>query len=135
MFFYFLVTIKDTLVRTSGKHFQDHWHACMYVNVGLFLPFVVIIIIVSRRAAKCYQRALDLQPMNTEAAMSLGDVLTENGNDVSINFASLNSGSLHHTIIVFALLYYNLFSVIHKPGSKLSIAAFFNCIIYIYIYV
>ena len=36
-----------------------------------------------RRAAKCYQKVLDLQPVNTEAAMFLGDVLTSTGQEVS----------------------------------------------------
>ena len=36
-----------------------------------------------RSAAKCYQKVLDLQPVNTEAAMCLGDVLTETGEEVS----------------------------------------------------
>ena len=36
-----------------------------------------------RRAVKCYQKVLDLQPVNTEAAMCLGDVLTATGEEVS----------------------------------------------------
>ena len=37
-----------------------------------------------RRAEKCYQKAVALQPSNPEASLCLGDVLWSNGEEVSI---------------------------------------------------
>ena len=46
------------------------------------LPHHTFLVHSHRRAVKCYQKAVDLQPSHTEAAICLGDVLFAAGDEV-----------------------------------------------------
>ena len=67
-------TTRDRSAKTSSKLISK----VLPVSYGSFHSF--------RRAVKCYQKVLDLQPVNTEAAICLGDVLTAIGEEVSLFF-------------------------------------------------
>ena len=73
-----------------------------------------------RRAAKCYQKVLDIQPTNTEAAMCLGDVLTASGEEVRCT-----GTSCHMTVYCVSLFHRierlkctrRLWQLLFHPGS------------------
>ena len=70
-------TTRDRSAKTSSKLISKG----LPVSYGYFLLSHSF-----RRAVKCYQKVLDLQPVNTEAAICLGDVLTAIGEEVSCFF-------------------------------------------------
>lgn len=79
-YFSFWVTTRDRLARISRE--LAHIFLFLVVVTITFFPQLFVISWILRRAAKCYQKSLDLQPSNVETAMCLGDVLTASGNEV-----------------------------------------------------
>ena len=85
-----------------------------------------------RRAAKCYQKVLDIQPTNTAAAMCLGDVLTASGEEVRCTCTSS-----HMTVYCVSLFCrierlkctQKLWPLLFHPGSvSLCVCVCFHCV-------